>query len=65
MNAAVSAYYDGYADAQVPNLPAELGLSDCELTSDEFSRLMGEIDRLQLGSLLAECESNERIRRSA
>ncbi|MFO0992675.1 MAG: hypothetical protein U1E67_12190 [Hyphomicrobiales bacterium] len=65
MTAATAALYDGRAICDVPNAPAELGLSDCELTSDEFSRLLGEIDRLQLRSLLDQCKSNELIGRAS
>ena len=31
----------------------DLDLADCELTPSEFTRLLGEIDRMQLGCLIA------------
>lgn len=61
MTVAVSALYD--RRAKVPNLPAEAEFCDCELTSDEFSRLLGEIDSLQLAGLLAPFQFDDQSKR--
>jgi len=42
------------------SLSADFDLADCELTPDELSRLFGEIDSLQLNSLLAPFWSGDR-----
>lgn len=61
MTAAVSALYD--ERAKVPNMQAEPEFCDCALTSDEFSRLLGEIDSLQLEGLLAPFEFDDQNKR--
>lgn len=65
MTAAVAALYEGRVISKVPRPLAEVGFCDCELTSDEFSRLLGEIDSLQLRSLLAPARRNNRTGQSS
>jgi hypothetical protein len=56
MNTAMGALLDGgpiSAPASPKSQSSDFGPAECELTSDELSRLLGEIDSLQLTSLLA------------
>jgi hypothetical protein len=42
-----------------PSRTADFGRLDCELSPDEYSRLMGEIDSLQVNALLlGSCDSS-------